>query len=66
MRKGKGALLIMLEAVLHSLTAVAVLVIVAGLGWVTARWGWYDDRGRTLLAKLVNCAIPFFLLYLKI
>ena len=55
--------MIMLEAVLHSLTAVAVLVIVAGLGWVTARWGWYDDRGRTLLAKLVNCAIPFFLFY---
>ena len=37
----------MLEAVLHSLTAVAVLVIVAGFGWVTARKGWYDEAARS-------------------
>lgn len=53
----------MLQAVTHSLTAVIVLVIVAGVGWVTARKGWYDEKGRTLVSKLVNCAIPFFLFY---
>ena len=53
----------MFEALAHSLTAVFVLVIVAGVGWVTARRGWYDDKGRTLMSRLVNCALPFFLFY---
>ncbi len=53
----------MFEAITHSLTAVLVLVFVAGIGWVTARRGWYDEKGRTLISRLVNCAIPFFLFY---
>ena len=40
----------MLQAVTHSLTAVIVLVIVAGVGWVPARKGWYDEKGRTLVS----------------
>ena len=54
----------MIEAVLHSLTAVTVLVLVASVGWLTAKKGWYDDRGRTMMARLVNLALPFFLFYL--
>ena len=53
----------MIEAVLHSLTAVTVLVLVASVGWLTAKKGWYDDRGRTMMARLVNLALPFFLFY---
>ncbi len=50
-------------ALLHSLTAVTVLVAVASVGFITSKKGWYDDKGRKLIAALVNLCIPFFLFY---
>ena len=53
----------MLDAFLHALSAVFVLVCVAGLGWYSSAKGWYDEAGKRLVSKIVGLAIPFFLFY---
>ena len=53
----------MLDAFLHALSAVFVLVCVAGLGWYSSSKGWYDEAGKRLVSKIVGLAIPFFLFY---
>lgn len=55
--------LFMLDAFLNALSAVFVLVCVAGLGWYSSAKGWYDEAGKRLVSKIVGLAIPFFLFY---
>lgn len=45
--------LFMLDAFLHALSAVFVLVCVAGLGWYSSAKGWYDEAGKRLVSKIV-------------
>ena len=53
--------------ILHSLSAVCVLLIVIGFGVFLARKGWFDaPSNRGVVSKLVNaalasCFIPLFL-----
>ena len=51
----------MLDAFLQALSAVSVLIVIAGFGYFTSRRGWYDDNSRGIIAKLVNLAIPCLL-----
>lgn len=51
----------MLEAFLHAVTAVFVLGCVASLGYYSASKGWYDEKGKKLVSKIVGLTIPFFL-----
>ncbi len=51
----------MLDAFLHALSAVFVLACVAGLGYYSASKGWYDEKGKKLVSKIVGLTIPFFL-----
>ena len=53
----------MVDVLLHAFSTVLVLVAVAGLGYWTSYRNWYDDKARSLIARLVNLAIPFFLFY---
>ena len=53
----------MLNAFLHALSAIFVILSVVAVGVWTARKGWYDDRSRTVIAKLVSFTIPFFLFH---
>lgn len=53
----------MLEALAQSFGAVLVLVIIAGVGFVTSKRGWYSNEGRALIVRLVNVSIPCFLFY---
>lgn len=46
--------LFMLDAFLHALSAVFVLVCVAGLGWYSSAKGWYDEAGKRLVSKIVG------------
>ena len=48
--------------ILHSLSAVCVLLIVIGFGVFLARKGWFDAPShRGIVSKLVNAALPSFL-----
>ena len=50
--------------ILHSLSAVCVLLIVIGFGVFLARKGWFDAPShRGIVSKLVNAALPCFLFY---
>ena len=50
--------------ILHSLSAVCVLLIVIGFGVFLARKGWFDaPSNRGVVSKLVNAALPCFLCY---
>ena len=51
----------MLDALVQSLYAVFVLMAVASFGYITAGRGWYDKKSVSLVARLVNLALPFFL-----
>ena len=51
----------MLDAFLQALSAVSVLIVIAGFGYFTSKRGWYDDNSRGIIAKLVNLAIPCLL-----
>ena len=53
----------MLEAVLHSVSNVLILVIIAAVGYRVSAQGLADAAGRKLLSKIVNLSIPFFLFY---
>ena len=53
----------MLDAFLHALSAIFVILSVVAVGVWTAHKGWYDDRSRTIIAKLVSFTIPFFLFH---
>ena len=53
----------MFEAMLHSVSNVLVLVIIAALGFRIAQTANVDERGRQLVSRIVNLAIPFFLFY---
>ncbi len=53
--------------ILHSLSAVCVLLIVIGFGVFLARKGWFDAPShRGIVSKLVNAALPCFLFYFVI
>ena len=52
----------MLEAVLHSVSNVLILVIIAAVGYRVSAQGLADAAGRKLVSKIVNLSIPFFLL----
>lgn len=58
---GRPRTIIMLEAFLHAVVAVFVLGCVAGLGYYSASLGWYDEKGKKLVSKIVGLTIPFFL-----
>ena len=48
--------------ILHSLSAVCVLLIVIGFGVFLARKGWFDAPShRGIVSKLVNAALACFL-----
>ena len=50
--------------ILHSLSAVCVLLIVIGFGVFLARKSWFDAPShRGIVSKLVNAALPCFLFY---
>ena len=50
--------------ILHSLSAVCVLLIVIGFGVFLARKGWFDAPShRGIVSKLVNAALPCCLCY---
>lgn len=50
--------------ILHSLSAVCVLLIVIGFGVFLARKGWFDAPSHHgIVSKLVNAALPCFLFY---
>ena len=50
--------------ILHSLSAVCVLLIVIGFGVFLAKKGWFDAPShRGIVSKLVNAALPCFLFY---
>ena len=51
----------MLEAFFQALSAVSVLIAIAGFGYFTSMRGWYDDNARGTIARLVNLAIPCLL-----
>ncbi|MDL2060264.1 AEC family transporter [Mesosutterella sp. AGMB02718] len=53
----------MLDAFLNGLSAIVVIVAIAGFGYFTAARGWYDDKGRQLVARIVNLSIPCLLFY---
>ena len=53
----------MSEALLHSLSNVLVLILIAAFGWEAGRRGKIDAQGRTITAKIVNLSIPCFLFY---
>ena len=53
----------MLEAILNSLCAVAVVAVVAGVGFYFAHKGTFNEQSRALIAKLVNISLPCFLFY---
>ena len=53
----------MIDVLMHAAGVIAVLVAVAGLGYWTSHKNWYDDKGRALVARIVNLSIPFFLFY---
>ena len=45
---------VMIEAILNSLCAVAVVAVVAGVGFYFAHKGTFNEQSRALIAKLVN------------
>lgn len=52
----------MLDALLHSLECVAILSVLAAVGYFTARLDWYDAAARSLIAKLVTfVSLPTYL-----
>lgn len=53
----------MLEAILNSLCAVAVVAAVAGVGYYFAYKGTFNEQSRADIAKLVNISLPCFLFY---
>lgn len=53
----------MIEAILNSLCAVAVVAVVAGVGFYFAHKGTFNEQSRALIAKLVNISLPCFLFY---
>ncbi len=53
----------MLEAILNSLCAVAVVASVAGVGFYFAQKGTFNEQSRADIAKLVNISLPCFLFY---
>lgn len=53
----------MSDALLHSLSNVLVLILIAAVGWNAARRGKIDNQGRAVTAKIVNLSIPCFLFY---
>ncbi len=53
----------MLEAFLHAVSAVFVLACMAGLGFYSSSQGWYDEKGKNLVSKLVGLSIPFYLFH---
>ena len=51
-----------LDAFLHSLNCVAILIILGSAGYITAHLGWYDDKSSALIAKLVTfLSLPAYL-----
>lgn len=51
-----------LDAFLHSLNCVVILLILGGTGYVTAARGWYDKNSSALMAKLVTfLSLPAYL-----
>ena len=53
----------MLEAILNSLCAVAVVAAVAAVGYYFADKGTFNEQSRADIAKLVNISLPCFLFY---
>lgn len=53
----------MLQAFFNSLSAIFVLLCIIGVGYWTAHRGWFDEKGKSLIARLVNFSIPCFLFY---
>ncbi len=51
-----------LDAFLHSLNCVAILVILGSAGYITAHLGWYDEKSSGLIARLVTfLSLPAYL-----
>ena len=52
----------MLEALIHSLECVAILSVLAAVGYFTAKLNWYDAAARSLIARLVTfVSLPAYL-----
>lgn len=50
------------QAFLHSLNCVAILILLGGAGYWTAQLGWYDERSKMLISKLVTfLSLPAYL-----